>query len=238
MRTPVDDSILISVHLPKTAGTSFEIALRSFFGETIFRDYQDIPINTPEIERKNAALSAAIRNSNEEFSGIRCIHGHFLPLKYILLASKRKMIFVTWMRHPVERILSHYYYWKKAYHPIKSPALLRKMVEEQWSLERFCLGPEVRNLYDQFLWCFPLRYFNFIGITEFYSEELAFFSRQILGFPLEELHTNVREQGVKYDIEPSLYHRIQEFHERDMWLYKRALELREQRLMSRTTNAH
>ncbi len=31
------------------------------------------------------------------------------------------------------------------------------MVEEEWTLERFCLEPELKNLYSQFLWGFPLK---------------------------------------------------------------------------------
>ena len=42
-------------------------------------------------------------------------------------------------------------------------------MEKGWSLERFCLGPEVRNIYSQFLYGFLLEYFSFIGTTEFYE---------------------------------------------------------------------
>jgi hypothetical protein len=157
--------MIISLHLPKTAGTSFAYALEQHFKTRFFKDYTDFPINTPRYERNRAALQASLSYTENDFIDIDCIHGHFLPIKYLLLANKHEIIFVTWMRNPVERVLSHYFYWKRSYDPKTSPSLHRQVIEEDWSLERFCLGPELRNLYDQFLWGFPIDYFDFIGIT-------------------------------------------------------------------------
>ncbi len=73
------------------------------------------------------------------------------------------------MRNPVERALPHYYFGRRSFDPDNAPPLHRKMMEKGWSLERFCLGPEVRNIYSQFLYGFLLEYFSFIGTTEFYE---------------------------------------------------------------------
>jgi len=217
-------NMIISVHLPRTAGTSFRKALTTHFSTRLLRDYSDYPINTPQSERNRAALQASLRNAESDFPDVECIHGHFLPIKYLLLVHKRQVKFVTWMRHPVERVLSHYYYWKKTYSPRSAP-LLRRVVEEEWSLERFCLGPELRNLYWQFLWGFPLDYFDFIGITEFYEDDIAYFGQHYLGAYTKAKRRNARTNGA-YQIDGSFRNEIEAFHDRDMDLYRKALEKR------------
>ena len=219
--------MIISLHLPKTAGTSFAASLEDHFGPRLLKDYADVPINTARYERNRAALQASLFNAENEFPGIECIHGHFLPIKYLLLASNRKVRFVTWMRNPVERVLSHYFFWKTSYTPEKAPSLCRKVIQEDWTIERFCLGPEVRNLYCQFLWGFPIEYFDFIGVTEFYDDDLEYFAQHYLQRLVEPKVRNVgdnRESG--YQIDVSLRKKIESFHAKDMDLYQRALEQR------------
>ena len=42
-----DPTMIISVHLPKTAGKSFEAALRTRFEGALLEDYGTFPMNTP-----------------------------------------------------------------------------------------------------------------------------------------------------------------------------------------------
>jgi hypothetical protein len=219
-------STIISLHLPKTAGTSFSKALEDHFGTQLLKDYADLPINTPVFERNRAALKAGIGIGDRGLDGITCVHGHFLPLKYLLLADKADLRFITWMRDPVERLLSHYYFWKRTYDPQNAPRLHRLVHEENWSIERFCLGPELRNLYGQFLWGFPLERFDFIGITEFYGVDLAFFSQKYLGVHLEPYWENAGGSRAHYRIDPGLRRQIEVYHAYDMSLYERALDVR------------
>ncbi len=221
--------MLISLHLPKTAGVSFRKSLEEHYGESLIEDYGDSPINTSVYERNRRAIEQSLINSERAFDSIECIHGHFLPLKYLLFSVKHPTMFVTWMRNPVERVLSHYYYWRRTYNPESSAPLQRKMVEEEWSLERFCLGPEVKNLYAQFLWGFPLSYFSFIGITEFYQQDLAYFSQKMLGTDLNEKIENINEEkGKGYDIDRSLKKDLEKHHDIDLLIYNRAIEKRSQ----------
>ena len=218
--------LIISVHLPKTAGTSFAATLERNFGTALLRDYADIPINTQQYERNKLALQSCLSNAENDFQDIKCIHGHFLPIKYLLLSDRRHITFVTWLRSPVERVLSHYHFWQRSFNPENAPPLQRKMMEEKWSLERFCLGPEVRNLYFQFLYGFPLEYFSFIGITEFYDDDFAFFVSHFMDSYLEPERLNVGKTVADYQISESLRNEIEQHHSKDMNLYQRALEIR------------
>jgi hypothetical protein len=223
--------MMISVHLPKTAGVSFSNALEDIFGQALLKDYEDYPINTDPYQRKLAALKASIEYGEIDFAHVPCVHGHFLPLKYLLLAERRKLTFVTWMRHPVQRLLSHYFYWRRSYSPDTAKVLHRRVVEEDWSLEKFCLSPELANLYSQFLWGFPLEMFSFIGITEHYKEDLKFFSNRYLDNDLGYYEENVGDkQREGYLINDDLCEKIELHHKLDMDLYRRALEIRSRRL--------
>jgi hypothetical protein len=223
--------MLISVHLPKTAGTSFLKALETVYGDRLVRDRSDYPVNTPRFERTLAALEASILNGNKDWEGIECIHGHFLPLKYLLLAVKRDLRFVTWLRHPVQRALSHYYFWQRSYDPLRPQPLHREVVEGQWTLERFCLGDEVQNLYTQLLYGFPLEMFRFIGIVEHYRDDLRYFGETCLGRTLDPHEERVGvKAGHRHEIDEGLCAEIEAHHALDMALYRRAVAMRESRL--------
>jgi hypothetical protein len=219
--------MIISVHLPKTAGSSFAASLEEHFGPSLLKDYADLPTNTPPEVRNRTALENGIKNAEFNFAGIECIHGHFLPVKYLPASVKNGMKFVAWMRNPVDRVLSHFHFWKKFPNTPALGELHGKMIAENWSLERFCLGPEVRNLYCQFLWAFPLRSFDFVGITEFYEEDLNYFGRFFLGKKLEAKALNTSGgHGKPYAIDGALRKQIEAYHSMDMDLYRMAVEKR------------
>ncbi len=229
--------MLISVHLPKTAGSSFLAAIEQHFGERLLKDYTDRPITRTTLARNTAALKSCLANvvSGEVLSGYDCIHGHFMPLKYRLAAARADVQFVTWMRHPVDRLASHYFHWMRAAPPAHGSALRRRVYKQEWTLERFCLGPEFRNLYAKYLWGFPQRRFDFIGITEHYEEEMAWFSSDFmhLSLPVKRENINPQHPGRAYIEDASLRSEIERYHAADMALYEQALQLRKDRLSTR-----
>lgn len=220
--------MLISLHLPKTAGISFGRSLKDYFGDSLLTDYGDLPINTPVIKRKLKALQNCAINSAKSFHNIQCIHGHFLPLKYLSIGVRKDVYFVTWLREPVERLISHYYFWQKTYDVKTSPLLHRKMVEEDWSLERFCFAPELRNFYSQFLWGFPLSRFDFIGVTEYYEDDLRFFSEKFFKVRLVVHRENINrnKENEVYPVDSNFRSRVEAYHKQDMTLYHQIKEKR------------
>ncbi|MEO0437600.1 MAG: hypothetical protein AAF098_11900 [Pseudomonadota bacterium] len=232
--------MLVSLHLPKTAGTSFLGLLESHYGEKLLRDYGDRPLNRSPWQRRLRAVRGCARNavSSSRFSGFECIHGHFMPLKYRFMPGNDETQFVAWLRDPVERLASHYYYWKRSYNPMDAGRLHRRVVEDRWSLERFCLGPELQNTYSKFLWACSLESFNFIGITEHYNEDVESFSALFLGTtPPQVAAENVnqsRERGDqqrsdRYIDDGEFRSRVERHHGDDVALYRRALEMRARR---------
>jgi hypothetical protein len=225
--------LLISVHLPKTAGTSFERALRSHFGERLRLDYASKPLHQRPAARRLQAMRRALEHGlHAPDADIACIHGHFLPLAYRWLRSPGPRTFVTWLRDPVERLASHYQHWQRVENPPATDVLHVRMLDENWSFEQFALAPQLRNSYAQFLWGFPFAAFSFVGISEHYAEDLAFFGRHILGgeLPICEERRNPEAPQGRYDIDEALRRRIRRYHATDQDLYERALTLRERRL--------
>ena len=86
---------IISIHLPKTAGTSFLKSLKDNYGPRLLTTY-----NLPDI---------GIAYSQGSYSKIpfskTVLHGHFpgyTKLKYYYPNAK----IITWIRNPIDRVLS------------------------------------------------------------------------------------------------------------------------------------
>jgi hypothetical protein len=227
--------VLISLHLPKTAGTSFLALLETHYGDALVRDYGDRPLHCGALRRRVRAAAGGLRNAlpSRRLRDAACIHGHFLPLKYARLPGRRH--FVVWLRDPVERLASHYHYWNRSYDRGDAGRLHRRVVEERWTLERFCLGPELRNIYSTFLWRFPLERFDFVGITERYDEDVHDFAARFLdreGTQPPPATVNAGHRGgvgSPWIEDPAFRARVEAHHARDVILYHRALALAERR---------
>jgi hypothetical protein len=222
--------------MPKTAGLSFRGSLQEHFGERLRPDYDDYPLAQPADRRREQARLWGAAARPAQFTDVGCVHGHFLAMKYLPLAQALPCTFVTWLREPLARLESHYYYWQRSYDPAAglTSSLHRRVVEEGWSLRRFCLAPELRNIYTEFLWGFPSGRLDFVGITEFYAEDLRYFSREILGNKLLPQTLNQRREGggSVHEAQFTAAERaeIEKFHAVDVSLYRGALALRQARL--------
>jgi len=221
---------IISLHLPKTAGTSFGASLKEHFGDLYREDYSDGGISVPARERVRSAVSAGVVIAKQGLDGIDCVHGHFLPAKYLLLGTRRDLTFVTWMREPLARLLSHYHYWQESYDERTAELHHRQVIEEKWTLEQFCLSEQFRNIYTQYLWGFPVESFAFIGVSEHYQEDMLEFSERFLSARLAPQYLNPTKyisSGPRLD--EAFLQKVRDFHAIDVRLYQRALQWREAR---------
>ena len=220
--------MIISIHLPKTAGTSFIKTLESLCKGKVMKDYSDRPLNRSSAERKWMANMDRFKSRMKSFQHVECIHGHFMPYKY--LSVKRQKVFITWLRDPVERLASHYYFWVNHYDPKQAFRLQRRVVEENWSFEQFALSKELQNVYSKFLWKFPIKNFDFIGITEYYTEDLAYFTRKYFNQEPQVFEENRNPQNPeRYITDNSLRKDIEKFHNKDMELYNQIIWQRKEK---------
>ena len=114
--------------------------------------------------------------------------------------------------------------------------LRRRIVHEGWSLERFCLSEELRDIYSRFLWGFPLRRFNFIGITEFFQRRYEIFSEEIFGSDLKikPINLNPDRDEKTYAIDDAFKKEIENFHKKDMALYEGSFSLTAVKIITRS----
>jgi len=228
--------LLISLHMPKTAGSSFLQALETHFGEGLQKDYSDMA-RIQQYLAGDLLPQEVIERGIVEFDSSHpptCIHGHFLPAKFLTLTSagKCEMKFITWLRDPVERLFSHYHYFMRSYDPSTAGPLFRKIVEDKWSLETFCFSEEYKNFYSKYLWNFPYDRFDFVGLTEFYEDDLRQFSERFLKTEAKAYRMNcaVESKIAGHRIDPGFRREVENFHSEDVALYNRALQEREQRV--------
>lgn len=217
--------MLLSLHLPKTAGTSFADTLRAAAAGGYRDDYADLPMQHAAAARRWRALRGGWRLRGSIPAGVTCIHGHFLAIKYRIALGARPARWITWMRDPVQRLASHYEFWRRDYDGSDPAQPLRnRMLREAWSFERFALGPEMRDVYRQYLWGVPPSRFDFIGITEHYDEDLAWLARRlgIQAVASSALVNAARGEG-GYAVASALRRRIEAHHAGDVALYRWAL---------------
>lgn len=221
---------VVSVHLPKTAGSSMGHLLRELYGEGYSPCYDDKPLHRPRFLTRAAAQLAGKHASeavNAAVANPYCLHGHVLPHKFRRLQSAGAK-FVTWLRDPVARLQSHFDYWQREFDPKTAGRLHRKMLREGWDFERFALGPELRNVYGFFMWRFPLSQFDFVGLVEEQERDLPRLKRLLTGSDHYDqawsLPTLNQRREPPASITPALRSAIERWHAHDVALYRQAQE--------------
>lgn len=94
---------LISIHIPKTAGSSFLEILRQQYGWQLKHIYKREELR--DFRKPEPFLT------HKPF--VKAVHGH-IPLA---LPAWRELYpnakWITWLRHPVDRVVSAYYHWQR-----------------------------------------------------------------------------------------------------------------------------
>lgn len=102
------DGPLVFLHLPKTAGTTFNLILRRQFAAS-----RIVLLRAEEMAENIAALRAM---PEAERHRIQLLRGHQLFGLHELLAPGAR--YLTILRHPVSRLVSHYNYVVATEHPM------------------------------------------------------------------------------------------------------------------------
>lgn len=150
-----------------------------------------------------------------------CVHGHFAATKYDAMVPQTTK--VTWLRDPVERLASHYEYWKRK--PDMENSLCRALHREKWTLLEFASQPALRNLQTRYLDGVPLEHFEFVGVQERFDELFPVFLDTIGGPQISAGSGNVNPEklmGARYSLADSVRIQIEALHAEDIELYRRA----------------
>jgi hypothetical protein len=96
---PTAPQFFVSVHVPKTAGTTLGLVLDRVTRRRVLMDYPA----AQDAARPDPAIAGAVPFLRSYFRGI---HGHFTPRRHLSLFPDAR--FIATLRHPVDRIISHY----------------------------------------------------------------------------------------------------------------------------------
>ena len=162
---------LISLHVPKCAGSSLRDALVCAYGQDrVFFDNADRlldPMSPINIDR-DAFLHKFASDRDSLLNGKCVVHGHFWMRKYHRLNALR----VTILRHPVDRLISHYLFWNHL--PPHGHTLHDQFLAEKPSLTDFARMSCFRHFYSQVLFLdVDMSKFNLIGSIERMPETIA-----------------------------------------------------------------
>ena len=218
---------IISVHVHKTAGGTFGRALKQVYGELqVFSDYQE-----DSLENIRGKLSVQRQ--------VSVIHGHFAARKYKGCFSSAKRI--IWLRNPLIQFISAYFFWKSQ--PRENVFFSEEhkyMLEKNIGLLEFAEETRAKNEMNPLtnFYCrdVDLRDFYFVGVQEFFQDDLAEL-KQMLGW------SNLRMEVFNQNKYPNYVEHLKEALEdkkllnkliaamksKDLKLYETALDMRAKR---------
>lgn len=171
---------ILFVHIPKTAGTSFRMAAEIYFDKAnMFYDYTP---NSPEtsvevinnVYKNNDIYSLYEDISKHQYS---FLSGHFNISKYSPIYEL--MNIVSFVREPVQQVISHYNHFKNNYGYDKK---LLEFAQE----ERF------RNVQSRILKAVDVDICGFIGLTEEYNTSIDLFN-SLYDVKLAHMRINVKK---------------------------------------------
>ena len=161
--------MIFSVHIPKTAGTSFRNALKERYGDRLALYYgANDPATHPLLRVSRNALAGRVPTLEQ--AGIEVLHGHYTigTVRNAISDPSRQVI--TWLRDPVDRLISHYSFIKER--PTKW-AFDSEIKSGELSLVAFARKRRIRNMAARYLSGVPLEDLAFVGVTERFELGLA-----------------------------------------------------------------
>lgn len=217
---------LIAVHIPKTAGTTFCKFLLSIYGhEHVIEYYGETKL---AVERLNFMSEEKVQEVLDSKPEIKAITGHFTSDKYAKSYPNTKM--VIWLRDPIKRLISHYYYWQT-----RKPTndLHKIVIDNKLSLLEFAQLDEIRNFMSKYVVNHSLEDFFFVGIQEYFEEDIKILSSIMRWnnppLPPAKMTNSYPEykQLVSQTLsDESLMVKLNQLNAQDIHLYQHALELR------------
>jgi hypothetical protein len=213
---------LLSLHIPKTAGTSFHRTLQSVYGDKHVVRFEWIK-GQPFMNSEPYAGQGLPAQS-------KVIHGHYTTKAIRELFPLEEVPVITWVRNPVDRVISNYYYLAKRLEEIVDEEsnhwhILEKM---QKSLLEFAHAEVNRNRISKFLAGADLEDFFFVGVVENYNEELEYLAQKLNWSNYQSERDNVSGSKSRF-VSEAVRDEIQALNQKDMEVYRRALILSEKR---------
>mgnify|MGYP002475453695 CR=1 FL=1 len=207
-----------SMHIPKTGGTAFY--------DWLCHQFKDVSVNVKRDMVKYESFTNLL--------DCDVVHGH-VKFREIApyLTGKEKLI--VWVRNPIDRVISNYYFFKNALqNPLRpqSSVAQANAHRKDETLIHYAMRPETQNMISDYLEGVSLDSLYFIGSLESFETDIYQLSNQLS-------HTNryypgALNQGEKFGSQNISYEELEllkELNQKDILIYNQLMNLRKSRLM-------
>ena len=211
---------IIYIHIPKTGGTSVLDLFKNNFQE------DEICEVKRNIFKKNPTLSPADLILHSITPATKILHGHFTYNELApILHWHPGVKIITFLRDPVERVISNYHYFKTRLLNGKVPEFQQNRIEE--TLTEYVRRPLAQNRMCHFLNGTTIENLYFVGLLEFFESDLhkLFDSLNLKINSIPKININ-KDSYNKQIVSPQLINEIKTLNVQDERLYLRALEIR------------
>lgn len=200
------ERFLVSMHIPKVAGTSFRKILKNNFHDGLLGDYGPKHPSYQRFASHDLMSSEALMRQ-----GVYCLHGHFRMRKYKHFDAD----FITWLRNPLTIIPSTYFYLSSKY-----PGH-RKLPKNNCTLLEFIEHSLNQNLMSNHFSGCDIEMFEFIGLMEEYDKSLEILCSKLhLDKPKKEIFENQNTDNKNgYDLSTEEKECILYYNQKDIKLY-------------------
>jgi hypothetical protein len=217
--------MILSIHIPKTGGTSFGLLLQAAFGQRLMLDYGDwAGFNSPEAIAHRARRAIEMRGRRDELSErYQIIHGHFIADKYVGLFAATE--FAAFFRDPYQRTLSQFHFL--AQNPQIDHPAVRILHENKMDIFDYIKWQEVGNVQSSLLGSIAIDDFAVVGLTEAFPLSVDLFNRTFGYSVAADLHANVNaaRATAHYEVAPDVKRAVETFLPADIELYQRAKQI-------------
>jgi len=217
--------MIISIHIPKTAGSSLREMLQIEFGARLMLDYGDwAGFDSPEAIAHRAARTSKMRRRRDRLlASYDIIHGHFVADKYADLFSATD--FVALFRDPCQQAVSNYFYLQQ--NPqIRHPAV-KAFHDAKMTLHDYLRWNATGNPQTRLLGSVSIDMLAMVGLTEEFSRSIALFNATFGRRLTNPVFVNVNPawRGGGYEIDADVRKMVETHREADVALYRRAKEI-------------
>lgn len=202
--------MILSLHIPKTAGVSIRNVLSEHFGPGFALWYWQI-------------TDAWGKVCPEVPANVRCVHGHFQIDPLCRKFPRARLI--TWVRDPVERVVSSYH------HRLRDPdwqhPVCRELHRRKLSLTEYAALPLVRNEMSRFFGSKKPGEFSFIGVVEDFECSFGRLREflDLADVPPRHDNANPVKQQARYELASDVRQELAELNADDVSLYADCLQL-------------
>ena len=217
--------MILSIHVPKTAGMSLGGILKAEYGDRLLLDYGDYQ-NLVGADSRPAILrrvqEEAHLRRDELLQNYQVIHGHFFPEKYIGLFPDAN--FVAFFRDPFQQTISNYHFLRRHPEAAAEYPSVRIFHETKMTVEEYIAWPQAPQC--DAISGLSVDDLALAGLTEQFPRGIALFNVLFQTNLTSEvrLNPNPSREEQNYSISADLRRLIEKHRQPDIELYQHAVE--------------